>query len=171
MAGAANTLIHDPYKTFRFQIVDKASSTTVLGVSKISPLTQNTAVIDYRYGTDTNTKKFAPGQTSYEAITLERGITVDLFFHEWAELLSAATNTTPQYANEFRKDMDLQLCDENGVAKVTFTLLNCWVSEYKAVPALDSSANAIAIESIKLEHEGWTFMDWPAAEKRGPTNP
>jgi phage tail-like protein len=170
MSGAANTLIHDPYKTFRFQIVDKAANTTVLGVSKISPLTQNTAVIDYRYGTDTNTKKFAPGQTSYEAITLERGITTDPYFHQWAELLSAATNTTPQYENDFRKDMDLQLCDENGAPKVTFTLLNCWVSEYKALPSLDSSANAIAIESIKLEHEGWTFLDWPASELRGPTN-
>jgi len=170
MAGSANTQIHDPYKTFRFRIVDKKTNATVLGVSKISALTQNTAVIDYRYGTDTNTKKFAPGQTTYDAITLERGITTDEYFHEWAEQLSAEKNTTPQYAMDFRKDMDLQLCDENGVVKVTFTLLNCWVSEYNALPSLDASANAIAIETLKLEHEGWTFYDWPVAEKRGPKN-
>lgn len=171
MATTANTLIHDPYKTFRFLVVDKTTNNPVLGVSRVSALTQSTDVIDYRYGSDTNTKKFAPGLTRYEPITLERGITTDLFFHTWAEELSAAANTTPQYAMDFRKDLDLQLCDENGNAKVTVTLVNCWVSEYQALPNLDAEGNAVAIESIKLEHEGWTFLEWPVAAKRGPQNP
>ena len=31
----------------------------------------------------------------------------------------------------------------------------CWVSEFQALPDLDAGANAIAIEHIKLENEGW----------------
>jgi hypothetical protein len=29
------------------------------------------------------------------------------------------------------------------------------VSEYQALPELDASANAIAIQTLKLENEGW----------------
>jgi phage tail-like protein len=34
-------------------------------------------------------------------------------------------------------------------------LHGCWVSEYTALPDLDANANAVAIESMKLELEGW----------------
>ena len=38
---------------------------------------------------------------------------------------------------------------------LSYQLFRCWVSEYQALPALDAGTAAVAIETIKLELEGW----------------
>ncbi len=36
---------------------------------------------------------------------------------------------------------------------------NCWVSEFSSLPELDAGANAVVIESLTLETEGWERDD------------
>jgi len=36
-----------------------------------------------------------------------------------------------------------------------YKVYRCWPSVYQALPDLDAGGNAIAIEQIKLENEGW----------------
>ena len=38
---------------------------------------------------------------------------------------------------------------------LSYRVFRAWVSEYQALPELDANANAVAIQSIKLENEGW----------------
>ncbi len=151
-------LSRDPYKTFRFLV--KFDGEIAAGVSSVGGLTQSTEAIEYRHGNDPLKKKFAPGQTKYEAVTLERGITINTEFHDWAQKLFPDDSTGVDYEDDFRKDLDIVLCDENGNEAVTFKLKDCWISDYKSVPDLDAGENSIAIESIKIEHEGWAQEDW-----------
>ena len=57
--------------------------------------------------------------------------------------------------------------DEAGQLALAYKVYRCWVSDYQALPDLDANANAVAIEQIKLENEGWE-RDTEVAE---PTEP
>src|SRR5262245_42878328 len=143
----------DPYKNFKFQLV--WDGRVVLGVCKVSALKRTTEVVKHREGGDNSTDHKSPGRTTYDAITLERGITHDLEFERWANLVHPLSGDAAMDLKNFKKDISLLINNERGQSVKRYLLFRCWVSEYTAVPALDANANAIAIEMIKLETEGW----------------
>jgi phage tail-like protein len=98
----------------------------------------------------------SPGTTEYEAVTLERGITSDKDFEKWASAVSCYSRRGPD--KDFRKDVRLEVYDERGTMVLAYRLFRCWVSEYQALPELDASSNAVAIETIKLELEAWEIV-------------
>lgn len=165
-----STYRYDPYKTFKFRVV--WGGKTVAGISKVGALTRTTQVTEHREGGAPSYKHKSPGQTSYAAITLERGVTHDLEFEAWANKVWNYGNS-PQDGQEvslkdFRKDLIIELYNEAGQKVVAYKVYRCWVSEYKALPDLDANAaNTVAIQSIKLENEGWE-RDTAVAE---PTEP
>ncbi|MFN8488145.1 MAG: phage tail protein [Caldilineaceae bacterium] len=157
-----NATRYDPYKTFKFRVVWDGK--TVAGISKVSPLTRTTQVTEHREGGAPSYKHKSPGQTSFAAITLERGVTHDLEFENWANKVWNYGNS-PKDGKEvslkdFRKDIIIELYNEAGQKVLAYKVYRCWVSEYKALPDLDANAaNAVAIQSIKLENEGWERDD------------
>jgi phage tail-like protein len=151
----ANPQRFDPYKNYQFRL--KWDGKYVAGVSKVSALKRITAVVEHRSGADPSTPHKAPGRTQYSAITLERGLTQDRAFEQWANLVSqygAAPGSEVSLAN-FRKDITLEFYNEAGQLVLAYKLYRCWPSEYQALPDLDANANAVAIEELKLECEGW----------------
>ena len=96
-----------------------------------------------------------PTKISFEAITLERGVTHDLDFENWANLIYSPGKGGTISLKNFRKDIILELHNEAGQIAKAYNIYRCWVSEYHALPDLDANANAVAIEMIKLENEGW----------------
>jgi phage tail-like protein len=150
----------DPLENFQFKV--KWDNEYVAGVSKVSGLRRTTEVVQYREGGGTPIVRDMPGRTSYEPITLERGITSDRAFEQWANLILDLE--AGQGAANYRKDVILDLFNESGQRVLSYVIYRCWVSEYQALPDLNADANAIAIESIKLENEGWkrdTNVEWP----------
>jgi phage tail-like protein len=145
----------DPYKNFRFKV--KFDGRYVAGVSKVSPLKRTTEVVEHREGGDPSTSRKSPGRTSYEAITLERGVTHDLEFEQWANKVwnFGAGDGAQVSLADFRKEIILDVYNEAGQIVLSYQIFRCWVSEYQALPEFDSNANAVAIQSIKLENEGW----------------
>jgi len=145
----------DPYKNFKFRL--KWDGQYVAGLSKMSPLKRTTEVIKHREGGDPSSSHKAPGRTEYDAITLSRGVTHDTAFEDWANLASllGAGPGAEMKLKSFRKDVILDIFDEAGVKVISYHLLRCWVSEYVAVPEMDANANAVAIQTLKLENEGW----------------
>ena len=143
----------DPYKNFKFQIV--WDGRVVLGVHKVSALKRTTEVVKHRDGGDNSTDHKSPGRTTYEGLTLERGVTHDLEFEKWANLVHPLSGDAGMDLKNFRKDLTLLFNNERGQTVKRYQLFRCWVSEYTAVPDLDANANAIAIETLKLELEGW----------------
>jgi phage tail-like protein len=145
----------DPYKNFKFRI--KWDGKYVAGLSKMSALIRTTDVIRHREGGDPSSSRKSPGHTEYEAITLERGVTHDLEFEKWANKIwnFGAGLGSEVSLKDFRKDIIVEVFNEAGQKVLAYTIYRCWVSEYQALPELDANSNAVAIQSIKIENEGW----------------
>jgi len=157
MAQFTANAVHrfDPYKNFKFRI--KWDGQYVAGLSKMTPLKRTTEVVKHRDGGGPHNSHKAPGRTDYEAITLSRGVTHDTAFEEWANLafLHGAGPGAEMALKRFRKDVLIDIFNEAGQKVISYKIFRCWVSEYTPIPELDSNANAVAIESIKIENEGW----------------
>jgi phage tail-like protein len=143
----------DPYKNFKFRILwdDKP----VMGVSKVGALKRTTEVVKHRDGGDNSTDHKSPGRTTYDAITVERGITHDPEFEAWANKVHPYSGDTAMDLAAYKKNLTLEMMNEKGHVVYRYFLYDCWVSEYNAIPELNANANAVAIESLKIELEGW----------------
>jgi phage tail-like protein len=168
MAGfPTNPAPIDPYQNFNFRV--KWDGAYIPGVSRVSALVRSTEVVEYREGGDPNTSHKSPGRTKHEAITLERGVTNDSSFENWAGLVwNFGAGLGSEEAGDFRKDIFIELYDDAGQLVRTYKVYRCWPSQYQALPDLDAGGNAIAIEHIKLENEGWE-RDTSVTEPTEPT--
>jgi phage tail-like protein len=145
----------DPYKNFKFRV--KFDGRYVAGLSKCSALKRTTEVVEHRVGGDPSTSHKSPGRTKFEPITLERGVTHDLAFEQWANKVwnFGAGLGSEVSLKDFRKEIIIEMYNEAGQLAIAYKVFRCWVSEYQAMPDLDANANAVAIQHIKLETEGW----------------
>jgi phage tail-like protein len=158
----------DPYKNFKFRV--KWDAKYVAGVSKVSSLKRTTEVVKHREGGDPSSSRKSPGRTEYEAITLERGVTHDKEFEQWANKVwnFGAGLGSEVSLQDFRKDIIIEAYNEAGQLVIAYKVFRCWVSEFQALPDLDANANAVAIQHIKLENEGWV-RDIEVQEPSEPT--
>jgi phage tail-like protein len=146
---------YDPYKTYRFLVYFGTSTSPVAAVSKVSALKRSSDPIEYKEGGNPIILK-GLGRTKYEAITLERGVTEDMDFANWANAAQVLDQGSPSTSlANLRQEVRIDLLNEEGQPVWRFLVHRAWVSEYQALPDLDAGANAIAIEHIKLENEGW----------------
>ena len=146
-----NTHRFDPYKAFMFRVLWDGKY--VAGLSKMSALRRTTDPVTHREGGDPSHERKSPGVTKYDAVTLERGRTHDPEFEAWANLIHSLDS--PISLKSFRKDVVVDVFNEANQKVLSYKLFRCWVSEYTALPALDAGSAAVAIESMKLELEGW----------------
>jgi phage tail-like protein len=162
----------DPYKNFKFRVW--WDNRYVAGISKVSPLKRTTEVVKHRNGGDESITHKSPGRSDYDAVTLERGVTQDLEFEKWANKVWDYNNAQAQMADnevslqDFRKEVGIDVFNEAGQKVLSYQLYRCWVSEYQALPELDANANAVAIQHLKLECEGW-IRDVSVVEQQEPT--
>jgi len=163
-----NTHRFDPYKNFKFRV--KWDGRYVAGVSKCGALKRTTEVVKHREGGDPSSTRKSPGRTEYEAITLERGVTHDPEFERWANKVwnFGAGLGAESSLKDFRKDILLEVYNEAGQLVLAYKIYRCWVSEFQAQADLDANANAVLIQSIKLENEGWE-RDYEVTEPAEPS--
>jgi phage tail-like protein len=163
-----NTERLDPYKNFKFRL--KWDGQYVAGLSKCSALKRTTEVVEHREGGDPSTSHKSPGRTKYEAITLERGVTHDVEFERWAnKVWNYGSGLGSEVSlKDFRKELILEVYNEAGQCVLAYNIYGAWVSEYQPLPDLDANANAVAIQHIKLELEGWE-RDTNVSEPSEPT--
>jgi phage tail-like protein len=152
---SVNAQRFDPYKNFKFRV--KWDGRYVAGVAKVGALKRSTEMIEHREGGDPSTSRKSPGRTKFEAITLERGVTHDTEFEKWAnKVWNYGSGLGAEVSlKDFRKDIIIEVYNEAGQKVLAYNVYRCWPSEYQALPELDASANAIAIQTLKLENEGW----------------
>ena len=158
----------DPYKNFKFRV--KWDGRYVAGISKVSALKRSTELVEHREGGNPSTSNKSPGRTKYEAITLERGVTHDTEFEKWAnKVWNFGSGLGAEVSlKDFRKDLTIDVYNEAGQKVLGYNVFRAWVSEYQALPDLDANANAVAIQTIKLENEGWE-RDLDVVEPAEPT--
>jgi len=167
MQFSVNPQRFDPYKNFKFRV--KWDGKFVAGVSKVGALKRTTEMVEHREGGDPSTTRKSPGQSKFEAITLERGVTHDPEFEKWAnKIWNFGSGLGAEVSlKDFRKDIIIEMYNEAGQLAVAYKVFRCWVSEYQALPELDASANAVAIQTLKLENEGWE-RDYEVQEPSEP---
>jgi phage tail-like protein len=158
----------DPYKNFKFRV--KWDGRYVAGLSKCGALKRTTEVVEHRVGGDPSTSHKSPGRTKYEAITLERGVTHDVAFEQWAnKVWNYGSGLGSEVSlKDFRKEIIIEVYNEAGQLAIAYKVYRCWVSEYQALPDLDANANAVAIQHLKLENEGWE-RDYEVTEPQEPS--
>jgi phage tail-like protein len=161
----AQTNRYDPYRNFRFKV--KWDNQYVAGLSKMGGLKRTTEMVEFREAGVNITSRKLPGKTSYQAVTLEAGVTYDTAFEDWANLVNDFASHSLTSLGEFRKNITVEVYNEAGQKALAYNLYNCWVSEYQALPDLDAGANAVAITTIKLEFE-WFERDHTVTES--PSN-
>ena len=165
---SVNAQRFDPYKNFKFRV--KWDGRYVAGISKVGALKRSTEVVEHREGGDPSSSRKSPGRTKYEAITLERGVTHDTEFEKWANKVwnyGSGLGSEVSLA-DFRKDIIIEVLNEAGQLAIAYKVYRCWVSEFQAVPDLDANANAVAIQTLKLENEGWE-RDYDVTEPSEPS--
>jgi phage tail-like protein len=164
---SVNAQRFDPYKNFKFRV--KWDGKYVAGISKVGALKRSTEVVKHREGGDPSSSRKSPGRTEYDAITLERGVTHDKEFEQWAnKVWNYGSGLGAEVAlKDFRKDVIIEAYNEAGQLALAYKVYRCWVSEFQAQADLDANANAVLIQTIKLENEGWE-RDYEVPE---PTEP
>ncbi len=165
---SVNSQRFDPYKNFKFRV--KWDGKYVAGVSKVGGLKRTTEVVKHREGGDPSSTRKSPGRTEYEAVTLERGVTHDTEFEKWAnKVWNYGSGLGAEVSlKDFRKNITIEVYNEAGQLALAYNLFRCWVSEYQAMADLDANANAILIQHIKLENEGWE-RDYNVSEPEEPS--
>ena len=165
---SVNAQRFDPYKNFKFRV--KWDGKYVAGISKVSGLKRSAEVVEHREGGDPSTSRKSPGRVKFEAITLERGVTHDQEFEQWAnKVWNFGSGLGAEVSlKDFRKDLIIELYNEAGQLVLAYKVYRAWVSEYQALPDLDANANAVAIQTLKLENEGWE-RDYDVSEPAEPS--
>lgn len=150
----ANAHRYDPYRSFLFQVI--IDGAPVAGLKKMSGLKRTVEAVKWRSAGDPTHERVLPGGATYEPITLEQGMTHDPVFENWANLVNNIQGNAAMSLKNFRKDIVLNVLNLQGVVAISYKVFRCWVSEYQAVAEFDAGTrNAVAIQMIKLENEGW----------------
>jgi phage tail-like protein len=145
---------HDPYRTFKFQVL--IDGQPVAGLKKMGALKKRTEAVKWRTAGDPSHERVMPGGTSYEPVVLEQGLTHDPVFEAWANKVNNVEGDAGMSLKEFRKDLVINVLNLQGAVAISYKLFRAWVSDYQALPDLDAgSMNAVGIQSITLQHEGW----------------
>jgi len=155
---------HDPYKQFKFRV--RMGGRIVAGVAKVGALRRSTEVIEHREGGDPSTSRKSPGRTQFQPIVLERGLTHDTEFEDWANKVWRLGQETS--LADFRRDIVIELINEAGQIVIAYNVYRCWPSEYIALPDLDANATEVAFEQLILQNEGWE-RDLSVAEPKEPS--
>ena len=151
----------DPYKNFKFRVIWE--NQPVAGLSKMSAIKRATEVVEWREAGGPSIIRKLPGRTKFEPVTLEAGLTHDRQFMNWADQINNPQGDAAMSLLNYRKEVVVEVLNLQGVPAMAFRLRRAWVSEFQAVPEMDANANAVAIQTLKLEYEGFE-LDEAVAE-------
>ena len=148
----------DPYRTFKFRV--RFGDKVVAAVTKVSALGRSVAPHELKEGGDLLAPRQNPGGVTYDDVVLERGLTLDPTFEEWANVVTQL-HVDPKTKN-FKRTVYIDVYDLKGNPAdrssrpvVTYKLNRCWMSKYVALPELDANSGGVGIQSVTLRHEGW----------------
>lgn len=133
---------NDPYKAFNFLV--EIDNVARAAFSEVSGLESETAVIEYRTGSEHVMRKL-PGLTKFGNITLRRGVTQDRELWDWRQAIIEG--------NPDRRNGSIILLDDQRNPVVRWNFRNGWPCKWEG-PALNAKANEVAIEMLEIAHEG-----------------
>ena len=152
----------DPYRNFQFEV--EVLGLIRAGFQKISGLKRTTDVTEYREGGDNVTPRKLPGQTKFENLTMERGVSWDSDFNNWRLQifrLDGVGGANPP-TNAFRRKMVIYLKNKSGLRVKKWIVRKAWPCE-DSIGDLDASSSDVLINQMVICHEGYDEVTLPAA--------
>lgn len=145
----------DKYRNYKFEV--EIDGFVRAGFSKVTGLKETTEDIKYREGGDNETPGSYPGQTTFEDLTLERGLSDDSDFINWRnEIYNVDNANGAQGGDDFRRNPVIYLKNKAGVRVKKWTCFKSWPKEMSTAD-LDAQANDILIETMVLAGEGFKY--------------
>jgi phage tail-like protein len=132
----------DPYRGYNFLV--EIDGITQAGFQEVGGLDSQSAMVEYREGSDPNHTRKLSGLNSFSPISLKRGITDSDELYKWH--LTAIDGKTE------RRNGSIVLLDEKGAEKLRWNFTNAWPSKWTG-PSFSSTGNSVAIESLEIMHE------------------
>jgi len=145
-----------PYSNFKYLIFFEEKKEPVAGMNKMSVLKRTNEILDWRMGGNSNTAHNLAGKTKYEPITFESGLSLDSDFEDWAQRVNNLDTQLAENDNNFKREMNIEILYLDRKVVLRYNIHSCWVSEYIAISDFDTNSNAILIQHLKLENEGWS---------------
>jgi len=144
----------DPYKSSKFRV--EWAGIQHAGFQKVSGLNRTSEEITYREGPDEMTFRKQPGLTTYDDITLERGImpTGNTELWDWLSLVDEFGVEGSPVEPEYKKDIAIVLLDKDGSEVRKWEVYRTWISGY-SLGDFDATANDVLIKTITLKNEGF----------------
>ena len=132
----------DPFRGFNFLV--EMDGITQASFQECSGLDASSDPVDYREGGDPNHVRKLTGLNKYSPITLKRGITASDELWQWRQTVIDGKTV--------RKNGSIVLKNEAGDEVLRWNFFNAWPSKWTG-PALNATANAVAVETFELTHE------------------
>nr|WP_300167777.1 phage tail protein [uncultured Flavonifractor sp.] len=143
----------EPIQTFRFLIRVGNDEQISAAFSRFSGIRMSVETIQNRAGDDSRgVKEYTPVFTSYEPVTLSKGVVGDNEFLDWILSASADVHSGPT-GNNLLRTIDVITLNQHGDVGVTWTLQNAMPIGYELAP-LDGSRSEVLTESVTFAITG-----------------
>jgi phage tail-like protein len=142
-----DTLYYPPV-SFYFKVecqgLPGGSSDTDCSFQEVGGLTATVETTEITEGGQNGFKHRLPTRTTYDKLTLKRGLIVSSPFLKWcSESISRF---------EFKPiTLYIHLLDENGITRMTWEIVNAYPIKW-SISNFNAEQNAVAIESVELNY-------------------
>lgn len=200
MAITTRALVSDPLRSFKFNVVipnvtSSGSTSARFGFMSMSGLGIAIEPLTYREGGDNLTTRKMPGQADFNPITLSRGLfATDNDNWIWMQqLFTALYGTAPGLHTpgglDFRTTVYINILEhpntssvapgqspytytypaQNNIIKWSAKLYSAWIGSL-AYSDLDAGGNAVAVEQMTINYEGFDTQWGGSGYAPGPAN-
>lgn len=185
-----SSIATDPLRNFKFLVSinhtvngsgagSKSTDLSKMGFMSVSGLSVETSVIAYRQGGFNTSSQKLPGQTEFPPITMSKGVivgkgsSIDWLLQIYSVIQGGGTFLATGN-NDFRSTVDIKVLAHPHTGN-TNPPVKAWFRVHRAWPAsvsfsdLDAGGNAVFMEQLVLQHEGWEVKY--ASDNRGAESP
>lgn len=147
----------DPLRGFKFQVIIGVGERA--GFAKVSGLSSEIEVAEYREGHDPVNKRKYPGLATFPNLVLERGLSLDRALQTWHELVIEISKSGNLGADglpdpEFRRTIEVELYGKASTRpELRWKALLAWVCKLDD-GELNAESSDIVVESAEICHEG-----------------
>jgi phage tail-like protein len=183
---------HDPLRVYQFRVVvpkstfargSEGNEDAIAGVQRVSGLAATVGASETWSGGNNLHRYANPERVTWDPVTLESGIALDLTLVEWAEAVRQYVATGKKPDKPLKRTVYIDLWDPHPLdttavmidrpsRAIRYVLKNAWISKFQAYPRLDATSSEVAISTVELVHEGFerfvTNTAW--TESLGLTN-
>jgi len=158
----------DPFRTMKFKVSIPDLGIKNMGFSKVSGISQESDMVEYREGNDSLVMRKQPGLIKQPEVTFERGLVTDLDLRTllvWREGTSTFLGNTADGVGLglYKQTVNIGIMNRAGAVAYELTLNDAWPMRIE-YGDLDASTSEVLVVRFVLAHEGLNLGALPLSE-------